>query len=47
MAIWVTAGSFVVLIFLTFDTVKQITAGNYGGKLGPFHIQLWELWEGR
>jgi nitric oxide reductase subunit C len=28
MAIWVTAGSFVVLIFLTFDTVKQITAGS-------------------
>jgi len=28
MAIWVTAGSFVVLIFLTFDTVKQITAGG-------------------
>jgi len=28
MAIWVTAGSFVVLIFLTFDTVKQITAGT-------------------
>ena len=27
-AIWVTAGSFVVLIFLTFDTVKQITAGG-------------------
>lgn len=28
MAIWVTAGSFVVLIFLTFDTVKQNTAGT-------------------
>ena len=27
-AIWVTAGSFVVLIFLTFDTVDQITAGS-------------------
>jgi len=27
-AIWVTAGSFVILIFLTFDTVKQITAGG-------------------
>ncbi|MBI5921083.1 MAG: cytochrome c [Betaproteobacteria bacterium] len=27
-AIWVTAVSFVVLIFLTFDTVKQITAGS-------------------
>ena len=28
IAIWVTAGSFVVLIFLTFDTVQQITAGG-------------------
>jgi nitric oxide reductase subunit C len=28
MAIWITAGSAVVLIFLTFDTVKQITAGG-------------------
>ncbi|MFA6202732.1 MAG: cytochrome c [Gallionella sp.] len=27
-AIWVTAGSFVVLIFLTFDTMSQITAGS-------------------
>ena len=27
-AIWVTGFSFVVLIFLTFDTVKQITAGS-------------------
>lgn len=27
-AIWVTAGSFVILIFLTFDTVAQITAGS-------------------
>lgn len=27
-AIWITAGSFVVLIFLTFDTVSQITAGG-------------------
>ncbi len=27
-AIWVTAGSFVVLIFLTFDTMSQITAGT-------------------
>jgi nitric oxide reductase subunit C len=27
-AIWVTGLSFVVLIFLTFDTVKQITAGS-------------------
>ncbi|MBM4181447.1 MAG: cytochrome c [Betaproteobacteria bacterium] len=28
MAVWITAGSAVVLIFLTFDTVKQITAGG-------------------
>ena len=28
MAIWVTGGSFVVLIFLTFDTMSQITAGG-------------------
>jgi len=27
-AIWITAGSFLVLIFLTFDTVSQITAGG-------------------
>ncbi len=27
-AIWVTGLSFVILIFLTFDTVKQITAGS-------------------
>jgi nitric oxide reductase subunit C len=27
-AIWVTAGSFVVLIFLTFDTLSQISAGS-------------------
>ncbi len=27
-AIWVTAGSFVILIFLTFDTLAQITAGS-------------------
>lgn len=27
-AIWVTGGSFVILIFLTFDTVAQITAGS-------------------
>jgi nitric oxide reductase subunit C len=27
-AIWVTAGSFVVLIFLTFDSVEQISAGS-------------------
>lgn len=28
VAIWVTAGSFVVLIFLTFDSISQITAGG-------------------
>lgn len=28
MAIWVTAGMAVVLIFLTFDTVRKITAGS-------------------
>ena len=28
LAIWVTAFMAVVLIFLTFDTVKQITAGS-------------------
>jgi formylmethanofuran--tetrahydromethanopterin N-formyltransferase len=27
--------------------VRQITAGNYGGKLGPFHIHLAKLIEGR
>jgi formylmethanofuran--tetrahydromethanopterin N-formyltransferase len=27
--------------------VRKITAGNYGGKLGPHHIRLDELWEGR
>lgn len=27
--------------------VKQISAGNYGGKLGPHHIHLRKLWEGR
>lgn len=27
-AIWVTAASFVVLIFLTFDSVEQISAGS-------------------
>ena len=27
--------------------VKRITAGNYGGKLGPHHIHLKKLWEGR
>ncbi len=28
IAIWVTAGSFVLLIFLTFDTLSQISAGG-------------------
>lgn len=27
--------------------LKRITAGNYGGKLGPHHIHLRKLWEGR
>ncbi len=27
--------------------LKRITAGNYGGKLGPHHIHLKKLWEGR
>ncbi len=37
MAIWITAGSAVVLIFLTFDTVKQITAG---GKRVPAYSAI-------
>jgi nitric oxide reductase subunit C len=36
-AIWITAGSFVVLIFLTFDTVSQITAG---GKRVPAYAVI-------
>ncbi|MEW5789550.1 MAG: cytochrome c [Pseudomonadota bacterium] len=28
MAIWITGGSFIVLIFLTFDTLSYITAGG-------------------
>lgn len=36
-AIWITGGSFVVLIFLTFDTVKQITAG---GKRVPAYSAI-------
>lgn len=36
-AIWVTSGSFVVLIFLTFDTVDQITAG---GKRVPAYSAI-------
>jgi formylmethanofuran--tetrahydromethanopterin N-formyltransferase len=27
------------------DGVVQLTAGNYGGKLGPFHIRLWDVLE--
>jgi formylmethanofuran--tetrahydromethanopterin N-formyltransferase len=27
--------------------VRRLTAGNYGGKLGPHHIHLRKLWEGR
>ena len=27
--------------------VKGITAGNYGGKLGPHHVHLRKLWEGK
>ena len=27
--------------------VKQLTAGNYGGKLGPHHIHLKKLLEGK
>jgi formylmethanofuran--tetrahydromethanopterin N-formyltransferase len=27
--------------------VRRLTAGNYGGKLGPFHIHLRALIEGR
>ena len=29
-----------------FPGVLQIAAGNYGGKLGPFHIRLHSLFEG-
>jgi nitric oxide reductase subunit C len=36
-AIWITAGSFIVLIFLTFDTVSQITAG---GKRVPAYSAI-------
>jgi nitric oxide reductase subunit C len=36
-AIWITAGSFMVLIFLTFDTVSQITAG---GKRVPAYSAI-------
>src|SRR4030065_361072 len=36
-AIWITAGFFLVLIFLTFDTVTQITAG---GKRVPAYSTI-------
>ncbi|MCU0841745.1 MAG: cytochrome c [Thiobacillaceae bacterium] len=36
MAVWITAGSAVVLIFLTFDTVNQITAG--GKRVPPYSV---------
>ena len=25
--------------------IVRISAGNYGGKLGRYHIRLWELWQ--
>ena len=28
VAVWVTAGSFLILVVLTFDTLKQTTAGG-------------------
>ena len=28
IAVWVTAGSFIILVVLTFDTLKQTTAGS-------------------
>jgi nitric oxide reductase subunit C len=28
VAVWVTAGSFIILVVLTFDTLKQTTAGS-------------------
>ncbi|MDP2430594.1 MAG: cytochrome c [Pseudomonadota bacterium] len=37
-AIWVTAGSFVVLIFLTFDTVDQITAGSKANRVKAYSV---------
>lgn len=36
MAIWITAASAVVLIFLTFDTVAKITAG--GKRVPPYSV---------
>ncbi len=35
-AVWVTAGMLVVLIFLTFDTVKKITAGSQ--RVPPYSV---------
>ncbi len=37
-AIWVTGFSFVVLIFLTFDTVDQITAGSKSGRVKAYSV---------
>jgi nitric oxide reductase subunit C len=37
-AIWVTGLSFVVLIFLTFDTVDQITAGSKSGRVKAYSV---------
>lgn len=33
VAVWVTAGSFLILVVLTFDTLKQTTAGGGEYKL--------------
>ncbi len=38
MAIWVTAGTAVILIFLTFDTVKQITAGSESNRVPAYSV---------
>ncbi len=36
MAIWVTAGSFVLLIVLTFDSMRQISAGS--SRVPPYSV---------
>ncbi len=36
VAVWVTAGSFVILIFLTFDSISQITAG--GSRVAAYTV---------
>ncbi|MFN3750852.1 MAG: c-type cytochrome [Thiobacillus sp.] len=48
-AIWITAASFVVLIFLTFDTISQITAGGtrVPGYSAINHRITYEFDEGR